>query len=302
MLFGSSLIEVLRKKKCLNDFDNIQKRKGDYRMRKFLICLAVIMALTMIGGRAMAVPFGDGGVALQGVLDNITVAPNPGVSSTNVLTDALSDSTDSLWAIHGSGGSVNTLIIELAQWANSNTFGIYDPTNSATRVQIFGGGAAAGSQALLSIWGDGSILINFVDTGVDFAGNVFGYYLDSTLAPQPWTGGVWYSNTALNADGMDHMAAYQGKDIDTVQIPPFAPGIWDDDEYILAFEDLHAQHWGNGNGVNDGFPEWSDTEPDFTDFVVMVESVDPIPEPATLLLLGLGLVGVAGLNRKKFMS
>jgi hypothetical protein len=78
-------------------------------MRKFLICLAVIMALTMIGGRAFAVPFGDGGVALQGVLDNITIGPNPGVSSVNVLTDALTDNMDSYWAIHGSGGSVSTV-------------------------------------------------------------------------------------------------------------------------------------------------------------------------------------------------
>ena len=234
------------------------------------------------------------------MLDNITLGPNPGVSSINVLTDEMSDGIDSYWSIHGSGGSVSTVIIEVAQWAGANTFGIYDAANPMKMVQIFGGGETSGSQSIMSILGDKSVIVNFLDTGIDFAGNLFGFYLDSTQTPQPWTGGIWHSDTSLNVDQQDHMGVYQGKGIDTIQILPFAPGVRDVNEYTFAFEGLHAMHWGNQNGINDGYPEWSDTEPDFTDFVVMVESIAPTPEPATLLLLGLGLVGMAGLNRKKF--
>jgi hypothetical protein len=41
---------------------------------------------------------------------------------------------------------------------------------------------------------------------------------------------------------------------------------------------------------------------EFDNIVTQAESIKPVPEPATMILFGLGLIGVAGLGRKKLYS
>jgi hypothetical protein len=253
-------------------------------MKKLMMCLAIVIALVMVTTSAMAIT-----AALQTVLDNITVAPSPtpGASSVNVFTDYVSDNLDTAWGITGTGGSVSTMIIELASFAPINTFGVYDLTNPMNKVEIFSGADSAGAQKQLGMAANGDVYV-WGTYQATFGSTKFGFYLDSSAAGTGPTGpgGVWYSDSSLNYDGgMDHMYAYQGPNVDWVQILPWAAGPWTDSEYVIAFEDLH---------------DLAPSDWDFTDMVVMVESIYPIPEPCTLLLLGLGLIGVAGISKKKF--
>ncbi|WP_310598702.1 PEP-CTERM sorting domain-containing protein [Desulfobulbus sp.] len=232
-------------------------------MKKQLLksALIAVAGLGLLAGTAQA--------TLQDTLNGITVG---GPSSVNATTDMMSDTNDSYWNITASGGSFATMVLNIAGLGTGSTFGIYDSSNKNNFVELFSGSqTSAGQHATVSILDDGTVVRNLFDQAGTFTGGTFGYYIN-------FNGITYYSDSTLNQGGIDHMYAFRGTG-DTVQIGDWKPGPWTNNEYVLAFE--------NGSDF------------DFNDLVVMVESVDPVPEPTTMLLFGVGLLGLAGAARRK---
>jgi hypothetical protein len=226
-----------------------------------------LLATLTLAGASFATTIN--GPSLQNILNNIT---NDGSSSVNTSTDQVA--IDKYWQLTASGTSAATMIIEVAGNAPDNSFGIYDVADPSKKVVLFAGAAGEGDQVAVSIHANGAVYLNIVNnTGVTFSGSTFGYFLQGP-------GGTFYSDDALNPGSLDHMVSFQGKG-DLVTLPGLNSGNWVSNEYILAWEDLEA-------GDND-----------FDDMVVMVESVQPVPEPTTMGLMGLGLIGLMLAARRK---
>jgi hypothetical protein len=173
-------------------------------------------------------------------------------------TITLPDGVDAYWAISDATYVADAKII-FENTPAGYTFGLFDKNNIANKLEMFTSSSITGGKAAVTLdfTGPDAVFFRSIDLGAPAIVDT------ATFAANAFgfyltspQGATFYSDKLLNPGQIDHMTAATGSGL--------VPG----SEYQLSW---------------DGF-------------VVNVESVSPIPEPATLLIL---TIGGLFLRRKK---